>query len=114
MQYTPDSPLGLHWAGYVEVEDAYSWDPATLVDGVGEKDVLGVEGPLWSETIDSSADIEFLAFPRLPGLAEIGWSPREGRSWGEYRHRLAAQGPRWDVLGINYHRSPQVPWAQAG
>jgi hexosaminidase len=110
MQYTPESPLGLHWAGYVEVQDAYSWDPATQVDGVGEKDLLGVEGALWSETIDSSPDIEFLAFPRLPGLAEIGWSPREGRSWEEYRHRLAAQGPRWDALGINYYRSPQVPW----
>jgi hexosaminidase len=112
MQYTPDSPLGLHWAGYVEVQDAYSWDPATLVDGVGEKDILGVEGALWSETIDSSPDIEFLAFPRLPGLAEIGWSPRDGRSWEEYRQRLAAHGPRWDAMGINYYRSPQVPWVR--
>jgi hexosaminidase len=110
MQYNPESPLGLHWAGYVEVQDSYSWDPARLVDGVGERDVLGVEGPLWSETIDESPDIEFLAFPRLPGLAEIGWSPRAGRSWEEYRHRLAAQGPRWDAMGINYYRSTQVPW----
>jgi hexosaminidase len=113
MQYNPDSPLGLHWAGYVEVKDAYSWDPATQVDGVGEKDLLGVEGALWSETIDSSPDIEFLAFPRLPGLAEIGWSRATGRSWDEYRFRLAAQGPRWDVMGINYYRSPQVPWEEA-
>jgi hexosaminidase len=114
MQYNPDTPLGLHWAGYVEVRDAYEWDPARLVDGVGESDVLGVEGPLWSETLDESPDIEFMAFPRLPGLAELGWSPRTGRSWDEYRFRLAAQGPRWDALGINYYRSPQVPWADAG
>jgi len=112
MQYDPDTPLGLHWAGYVEVQDAYSWDPATLVDGVGEDDVLGVEGPLWSETLDESPDIEFMAFPRLPGLAELGWSPASGRSWDEYRFRLAAQGPRWDALGINYYRSPQVPWEE--
>jgi hexosaminidase len=112
MQYHPDSPLGLHWAGYVEVEDSYSWDPATLVDGVRETDILGVEGALWSETIGSSPDIEFLAFPRLPGLAEIGWSRATGRSWAEYRHRLAAHGPRWDAMGINYHRSPQVPWVR--
>jgi hexosaminidase len=112
MKYAPDSPLGLDWAGYVEVQDAYAWDPATLVEGVGEKDVLGVEGALWSETIDSSAGIEFLAFPRLPGLAEIGWSPREGRSWDEYRERLAAHGPRWEALGIRYYRSPQVPWVR--
>jgi hexosaminidase len=75
--------------------------------------VLGVEGPLWSETLDESPDIEFMAFPRLPGLAELGWSPATGRSWDEYRFRLAAQGPRWDALGINYYRSPQVPWDQA-
>ena len=114
MQYTPDTPLGLHWAGYVEVQDSYSWDPVTLVDGVRERDVLGVEGPLWSETLDETPDIEFMAFPRLPGLAELGWSPASGRSWEEYRFRLAAQGPRWDALGINYYRSPQVPWEAVG
>ena len=114
MQYTPDTPLGLHWAGYVEVQDSYSWDPVTLVDGVRERDVLGVEGPLWSETLDETPDIEFMAFPRLPGLAELGWSPASGRSWDEYRFRLAAQGPRWDALGINYYRSPQVPWEAVG
>jgi hexosaminidase len=113
MKYTPQTPLGLSWAGYVEVRDSYSWDPATLVDGVGERDVLGVEGPLWSETIDETPDIEFMAFPRVAGLAEIGWSPRHRRSWNDYRLRLAAQGPRWDALGMNYYRSPQVPWPGA-
>jgi hexosaminidase len=80
MQYTPDTPLGFHWAGYVEVRDAYEWDPVTRIDGIHEDDVLGVEGALWSETIDDSPDIEFMAFPRLPGLAELGWSKATGRS----------------------------------
>jgi hexosaminidase len=110
MKYSPDTPLGLNWAGYVEVQDAYSWDPATVIDGVEEDDVLGVEGPVWSETLDEIADVEFMAFPRLPGLAELGWSPATGRSWEEYRFRLAAQAPRWDALGMSYYRSPQVPW----
>jgi hexosaminidase len=113
MQYDPTTPYGLHWAGYVEVRDSYSWDPATFVDGVGEDDVIGVEAPLWSETLPDIHTAEFMAFPRLPGIAEIGWSPREGRSWSEYRFRLAAQAPRWDALGVNYYRSPQVPWPAA-
>ena len=29
MKYTPDSPIGLTWAGTTSVRDAYSWDPAT-------------------------------------------------------------------------------------
>jgi hexosaminidase len=51
-----------------------------------------------------------MAFPRLPGIAELGWSPASGHDWGRYRTRLAAQGPRWDAMGIGYYRSPEVPW----
>lgn len=110
MKYTARTPLGLSWAGLVEVRDAYEWDPAALLDGVGEKDVLGVEAPLWSETISTDDHIDFMAFPRLPAIAEIGWSPRAERSWAGFRLRLAGQGRRWDVMGVNFYRSPQVPW----
>ena len=27
-----------------------------------------------------------------------------------FRARLAAQAPRWQAMGIDYHRSAQVPW----
>jgi hexosaminidase len=110
MKYDPSTPLGLSWAGFVEARNSYEWDPAALVDGVGERDVAGVESALWSETLEDVDDIEFMAFPRLPGLAEIGWSPRQGRDWNEYRLRLAAQGPRWEAQGVEFSRSPQVPW----
>lgn len=110
MKYDPSTPLGLSWAGFVEVRDSYEWDPAGLVDGAGERDVAGVESALWTETVPDFDDVEFMAFPRLPGLAEIGWSPRGGRSWDEYRLRLAAHGPRWEAQGVNFYRSPQVPW----
>jgi hexosaminidase len=109
MQYDEHTPLGLHWAGYVEVRASYEWDPATQIKGVAESDILGVEAPLWAETLRTSADIERMVFPRLPGIAEIGWSPA-GRSWDAYRLRLAAHGPRFEALGINFYRSPQVPW----
>ena len=85
MKYTRSSALGLTWAGTTSVRAAYDWDPATLVDGVEERDVAGVEAPLWSETISTRAGLDHLAFPRLLGVAEIGWSPAEGRSWREYR-----------------------------
>jgi len=110
MKYDPSIPLGLSWAGFVEVRDSYEWDPAALVAGVGESDVAGVESALWSETLEDVQDIEFMSFPRLPGIAEIGWSPRTGRGWAEYRLRLAAQAPRWEAQGVSFYHSPQVPW----
>jgi hexosaminidase len=110
MKYTPRTPLGLVWAGTTTVREAYDWDPATQVEGVSESDVVGVEAPLWSETISTRADLDTLAFPRLLGHAEIAWSPSDGRSWPDYRRRLAAQGERLDALGVSFYRSPEVRW----
>ncbi len=110
MKYDESTPLGQDWAGLIEVKDSYDWDPATFVDGVAEKDVLGVEAPLWTETIVVNDDIDYMTFPRLPAIAEIGWSPQNLRSWDDFRLRLAAQGPRWTAASLNFYRSPQVPW----
>ncbi len=110
LKYTELTPLGQNWAGYIEVPDGYQWDPATVMPSVSEDRVLGVEAPLWSETLETMDDIEMMAFPRLPGYAEIGWSPQASRSWDEYKVRLAAHGPRLSALGVNFHPSPQVPW----
>jgi hexosaminidase len=110
MKYDASTPIGLTWAGYTTVQDSYTWDPARQVPGVGARDVLGVEAPLWAETTRSIRDVEYLAFPRLIGIAEIGWSPARGRSWAEYRVRLAAQAPLLEALGVDFYRSPEVPW----
>ena len=75
MKYDASTPLGLDWAGLVDVEDAYSWEPASQVAGVTEADIVGVEAALWTETVATRAELEFMLLPRLPGVAEIGWSP---------------------------------------
>jgi hexosaminidase len=110
MKYDADTPLGLDWAGHVEVRDSYDWDPAALVDGVGEEAILGVEAPLWTETVTTLRDIETMLLPRLCGVAEVAWSPAGTRDWEDFRERVAAEGQRWDAAGVAYHRSPQIPW----
>ncbi len=110
MKYDEDSKLGLQWAGFVEVRDAYDWEPPELLPGIGEEALLGVEAPIWSETLEDIDDVEYMAFPRLPAIAEIGWSPVARRDWDSFGSRLASHGPRWTELGVNYHRSPQITW----
>ncbi|REG94261.1 family 20 glycosylhydrolase [Algoriphagus antarcticus] len=110
MQYDSTSRLGLHWAAYIELDDAYNWDPATYADGINKSDILGVEAPLWTETIASRADIEYMAFPRLAALAEVAWSTNERRNWEDFQKRIAQQGKRWDINGIGFYRSPKVNW----
>jgi hexosaminidase len=110
MKYTSSTKLGQDWAGLTEVKKAYGWNPGAYVSGVPASAVLGVEAPLWTETIVTSADIEYMAFPRLPAIAELGWSPQSTHDWNVFRNRLAAQGPRWKVMKLNYYHSPQVAW----
>ncbi|MFJ8690164.1 beta-N-acetylhexosaminidase [Micromonospora wenchangensis] len=113
MKYAPDTPIGHDWAGLIDVHRAYHWDPATHLTGVPVEAVLGVEAPLWTESVTSLAEIEFLFFPRLPALAEVAWSAPSARGWTGFRERLAGHGPRWRAAGIAFHPSPEIPWPAA-
>jgi hexosaminidase len=110
MKYHAGTELGHRWAAMIELKDAYDWDPATRLEGVGEEHILGVEAPLWSETIRNITAAHFLAMPRLPAVAEVGWSAQDARQWDDFRARLAAHAPRWRMLGINYYPTTQVDW----
>ena len=107
---TQGQGLGLRWAGIIEVRDAYDWDPATYLEGVPESAILGLEAPLWSETLEKREDFEFMAFPRLTAIAELAWSPASTHDWESYRARLGGHGARLQAMGVNFHRTPQVPW----
>jgi hexosaminidase len=110
MQYDKTTPLGLHWAAYIEADSAYKWDPARYVPGVGKENIIGIEAALWTETITNMDQIEYMVFPRLPGYAEIGWTPSSLRSWDEYKVRLGNHGERFKAMEIDYYPSKLVPW----
>ncbi|MFZ5972213.1 MAG: beta-N-acetylhexosaminidase [Bacteroidota bacterium] len=112
MKYDSLTELGLNWAAYIEVDDAYTWDPAAQLEGVEPAQILGVEAPLWSETIANMKEIEYLLFPRLPGIAEVGWTPVAQRNWDEYKVRLGQHAPRFKAKEINYYKSGLVPWVE--
>jgi hexosaminidase len=110
MKYDATTELGLQWAGFVDVRDAYDWDPATYIAGVPEPQIVGVEAPIWTETLRDIGAVEYLAMPRLPAVAEVAWTAQSGRDWASFRDRLATHAPRWHYLGVDYYRSSQIPW----
>jgi len=117
MKYDGDARLGLTWAnGPTSVERAYSWEPAAIIPGIREADILGVEAPLWTETVRDLHDIDELAFPRIAAAAEAAWSPAAGdssvRTWESFRERVGTLGPLWTSLGIRFHASAEIPWAK--
>lgn len=110
MQYDSTSTFGLHWAAYIEVDKGYDWDPANLVPEIRKENIIGIEAPLWSETVSNREEAEYLIFPRLPGYAEIGWTPAELRSWDDYKVRLANHGERMKAMDINFYPSKLINW----
>jgi hexosaminidase len=110
MKYDSTTKLGQHWAAYIEVDSAYIWDPAAIIQGVGKEKILGIEAALWTETITNMDEVEYMVFPRLPGYAEIGWTPASSRNWSEYRQRLGKHSEHFKAFGIDYYRSKFVPW----
>lgn len=100
MKYTDDTELGLVWAqGPTSVADSYSWEPLKVLP-IAEEQILGLEAPIWSETLRSIQDVEYLAFPRLAAVAELAWSP--GRQ-PDFFDRLGPFTERLDAAGINFY-----------
>lgn len=112
MKYQESTKIGHTWAGITSTRHAYAGNPAELLPQLPADAILGVEAALWSETTETMADVEHLLFPRLPGIAELAWSSAAALSWSDYRARLADHAPLWHALGINYYRSPAIPWSE--
>jgi len=108
IKYTKDSRIGLTWAGLTEVDKAYSVRPLELFPDVPKDQILGLESPLWSETVTNLDDLQYLAFPRLIGHAEIGWTDEEHLDWQHYKYRLSKHDDRLKYKGINSYTSPLI------
>ena len=116
IKYTDDHPLGLIWPGKpTTLADAYGWEPTEIVPGLGEADILGIEAPIFTETITDLDELRSMAFPRMAAVAELAWSPRSegGRDDEGFRERLAAFARGWDARGVRYERVPGVAWPEA-
>lgn len=78
---------------------------------------LGVQGCIWSDQFihgtllqelpqldenRSERYIEYLIFPRLIALSELGWTRKADRDFGNFEQRLAYHYPRLTEAGIHY------------
>ncbi len=103
LKYNSKDSIGQDWAGFNSLQNSYNWDPDTIVAGIDEQQIYGIEAPLWGETINSVADAQYLMFPRLLALAEVAWTPQKKRSWQAFSKRLKQQYPRLVQQQIHYH-----------
>jgi len=101
MRHDVADPLGRRWAGDIDVDRAYGWDPATMVPGIGDERIEGVEAPLWTEKVRTFDEVEHLCFPRLLCVAEVGWTMQSQRELPEFRVRVGEQTGRLVARGVH-------------
>ncbi|SMF22242.1 hexosaminidase [Cellulosimicrobium cellulans J34] len=106
-------PIGATWAcgGPCGLQQFYDWDPATLLAGVTEADVAGVEAPLWSEWVRRVDEAEYLVFPRLLATAEVAWSPQSAKTdYATFTEKVGAFGGRLALADHAHFPTADVPW----
>mgnify|MGYP001058307951 FL=1 len=74
--------------GYLTLKKVYSFEP--VPDSLSTKEaelILGVQGNVWTEHIPTPEHYEYMIYPRILALAEIGWSPSEVKKWDNFHTR---------------------------
>ena len=106
----PKDPAFEAIGGHLPLEKVYSLEPVPQgLTPEQEKKVIGVQGNLWSEYFFNMAKWEYMAFPRATALAEVAWSPKDGKNYDDFRRRLDADEKRLDLLKVNYRKTDGAP-----
>jgi hexosaminidase len=89
------------------LKDVYAFDPFPA-----EMDttyVLGGQANLWTEQIPSTAQVEYMTYPRAFAVSETMWSNKKKKDWNGFVKRVEGHFERFDQAGINYARSIYDP-----
>ncbi len=88
--------------GYISLEKVYEYEPIPAALSTDQaKHVLGGQGQLWGEFIASQEHREYMTYPRAVALAEVLWSPRQGRNYEHFSVRLGEHLKRLKALDVN-------------
>ena len=91
--YYLDYPHAIH-----SLKAVYTFSPEIGDDG----DILGVEAPLWTEYVADPVRAEYMTYPRLGAVAEIGWSDRKHRDYDDFAQRLPVYLKLLDIYDVKY------------
>ena len=132
---------GLHWGGKVDEFDSWSALPAniyasarTAVDGTPinittaadgkvrlekPENIIGVQAQLWSETIRSFDEVQYLLLPKMMGVSERAWNAipewsknlADNETYNEARHQYnlkigTRELPLLNSQGFNFRVGP--------
>ncbi|MFT7162475.1 MAG: hexosaminidase, partial [Bacteroidia bacterium] len=107
-----DEPLA--WGGYLPLSKVYTFDPIVeSMTAEQAKHVLGGQANLWTEYMSTSAQLEYMIYPRVAALSEAVWSTKDNRRWDDFANRVESLLDRYSQMDINYAKSAYLISADA-
>jgi hexosaminidase len=68
-----------------------------------EKLILGIQGNVWTETILTSARLDYMIFPRMTALAEAAWTFGDKKDFNNFTIRLKSHLKLYDKAGLYFY-----------
>lgn len=91
--------------GYLPLSKVYAYNPVPASFSSEQAAMIqGVQGNLWAEFIPTDAHYEYMTYPRLLAIAEVGWSMPEMKSYADFFPR-ALREVEW-LQQRGYHPFP--------
>jgi hexosaminidase len=78
--------------GYLPLSKVYSYNPVPAALSPDEqKYIIGMQANVWTEYMPTSAQVEYMVFPRMLALAEDAWTPLDKKDYTDFEKRLPDQ-----------------------
>ena len=88
--------------GYTTLDKVRGFNPYEGVSTTEIAHVKGVQGNLWTEYVPTSAHLEYMLYPRILALAEIGWLGKNAeKAQSTFRQRAENQCDKLRKEGVN-------------
>lgn len=94
------------FGGFTPLEKVYSYNP--IPNGLNAeqaKYILGVQANLWTEYILDFKQVQYMIFPRLMALSEVGWGTSDSKDYQGFEERVIHQFKTLDKMNVNYAKS---------
>ena len=97
-------PMG--FGGSLSVATVYSYNPTPAeLSPTDATHILGTQGNVWTEYINTPDQAEYMIWPRAAAMAEVAWTPLTQKNFAYFSRRLPADFERLAQLNVNYART---------
>ncbi|MDR3060893.1 MAG: family 20 glycosylhydrolase [Dysgonamonadaceae bacterium] len=91
---------------FLPLKKVYDYYPISdTVPANKHKFILGMQGCIWTEFIQNSQRVEYMAFPRTIAMSEVAWCDKSNKNWTGFCERMVKEFKRLDQKEVGYSKA---------